>query len=422
MLENKYLSNRKQNILIFLCWLAYMTAYLGRYSYNANIKVISEFFGVGKDATGLVTTCFFFVYGAGQIINGLLCKKYNKRILLTVSLIVSAVINAVIGFGVDFEVYKYLWLLNGVAQSVLWSSLILVLGENLDEQHLKKGILAMATTVPIATFIIYGISALFTAFLSFKATFFFASICLVVVALIWFFGYSKNTIKIERISVTEQSQQVQNKKLSPSLIATICIICAFAIVCNLVKDGLQTWTPVVLGEKHKLPDSLSILLTLLLPLVGVFGSSIAIFVQSKLKNYVLVLGIFFGVVGVFLIVVITLMEVSWIPVIVFMALAFCISQATNNVITSIAPLQLRDSVNPGLLTGIFNGCCYVGSTISGYGLGSLVEGFGDWGVVFWLMIGLCAVSVIVACVNFILLLIKKRKQTTAEVATDTENR
>ena len=93
------------------------------------------------------------------------------------------------------------------------------------------------------------------------------------------------------------------------------------------------------------------------------------------------------------------MEVSWIPVIVFMALAFCISQATNNVITSIAPLQLRDSVNPGLLTGIFNGCCYVGSTISGYGLGSLVEGFGDWGVVFWLMIGLCAVSVIVACVN-----------------------
>ena len=79
MLENQYGSSKRQKTLIFLCWLVYMVSYLGRYSYNSNISVISDFFGAGEGATGLVTSTFFFAYGAGQIVNGLLCKKYNKR-------------------------------------------------------------------------------------------------------------------------------------------------------------------------------------------------------------------------------------------------------------------------------------------------------------------------------------------------------
>ncbi|MBQ3493075.1 MAG: MFS transporter, partial [Clostridia bacterium] len=146
------ISNKKQNALIFLCWLMYTIAYLGRYSYNSNIKIIGEYFSQGKDATGLVSSMFFFFYGAGQIINGLLCKRYNKRIMLSLSLIVSAIINLVIALGVHFTYFKFLWLLNGVSQSILWSSLILVLSENLDDQHLKKAIVVMSTCVPAGTF------------------------------------------------------------------------------------------------------------------------------------------------------------------------------------------------------------------------------------------------------------------------------
>lgn len=409
MLENQYGSSKRQKTLIFLCWLVYMVSYLGRYSYNSNISVISDFFGAGEGATGLVTSTFFFAYGAGQIVNGLLCKKYNKRILLTVSLIISSVINALIGFGVQFEAYKYLWLINGISLSVLWSSLILVLGENLDEQHVKKGILAMATTVPIGTFIIYGASAIFNTVWNFKITFLFASICLVIVSVIWFFGYSKCCVKVELNGKVVEQQKTQTKPTA-SLLITICTICVFAIVCNLVKDGLQTWTPKVLGKNHDLPDGISIMLTLILPLVGVFGASIAVFLQSKLNNYVLVLGIFFFLAGLMLVGVVLLMKTSWIPVIVLMAIAFCMAQAMNNVITSIAPLQLRDKINPGVLTGIFNGCCYVGSTISGYGLGTLVENSGDWNVVFYLLIGLCALAVIISLVS---VLIKNKKKADA---------
>ncbi len=411
MLENQRQSSTRQKRLIFLCWLVYMIAYLGRYSYNANIKIIGDYFAQGKDNTGLVTTTFFFAYGAGQIINGLLCKRYNKKYVLSGALILSSIINVVIGLGIDFTYYKYLWLVNGATQSVLWSSLILTLGENLDEEHLKKGILAMATTVPVGTFIAYGSSALFSVFTKFNASFIMAAICMTIVAIIWFLEYSKNTTTIQNEHTEVRARREQtNQKLSSSLILTIIIICIFAVICNLVKDGLQTWTPDVLAKNHNLPNGLSIILTLSLPVVGVFGATLAVFLQSKINNYVLVLGIFFFLASILLIGVVLLMQVSWVPVIMLMALAFCMSQGMNNVITSIAPLQLRNKINSGMITGVFNGCCYVGSTISGYGLGALVESRnGDWNAVFVLLIALCVVAVLISSVVCVITRLKKKQ-------------
>ena len=409
MLENQAQSSRKQKRLIFLCWLVYMIAYLGRFSYNANIKIIGDYFSQGKDNTGLVTTTFFFAYGAGQIINGLLCKRYNKKYLLAGALIVSSIINVLIGLGISFTYFKYLWLLNGASQSVLWSSLILTLGENLDEENLKNGILAMATTVPIGTFIAYGSSALFSMFTDYRASFIMAAVCMTVVAMIWFFGYSKNVSNVKTQEIKVVVENKENKKISASLYLSIIIICVFAVVCNLVKDGLQTWTPDVLAKNHNLPNSLSIVLTLSLPVVGVFGATLAVKLQSKFNDYVLVLGMFFTATSVLLVGVILLMQLSWVPVILLMAFAFCMSQGMNNIITSIAPLQLRNKVNSGMITGVFNGCCYVGSTISGYGLGSFVESRnGDWNAVFVLLIALSLVAVLISLIVFVINTLKKK--------------
>ena len=163
-----------------------------------------------------------------------------------------------------------------------------------------------------------------------------------------------------------------NKKI---VLPTACILsalCNFAVVCNLIKDGVQTWTPSILKAEFGLGDTLSTALTLLLPIIGVFGSVLALQVQKKVGNYIAVLGIFFMLsVGVLTGVMLMLTK-SWIPALVFLALATLLAQAINNTITSIVPLQLRKEINSGLLAGILNGCCYVGSTISGYGLGALL--------------------------------------------------
>ena len=73
------LSSKMQFILIFLCWAVYTVAYIGRYSYTANGVPIMKYFEVNKDEFALATTFFFFAYGAGQILNGLLCRKYPMK-------------------------------------------------------------------------------------------------------------------------------------------------------------------------------------------------------------------------------------------------------------------------------------------------------------------------------------------------------
>lgn len=69
----------------------------------------------------------------------------------------------------------------------------------------------------------------------------------------------------------------------------------------------------------------------------------------------------------------------------------------NNVITSMAPLFWKEKINSGLLAGILNGFCYVGSTISSYGLGSVADGLG-WNGVFWLLFILCLAVVAIGFV------------------------
>ena len=103
------MTKRQSRLLIFMCWALYVSAYLGRYSYNSNILPISQFYKVSDTEVGLATSFFFFAYGAGQIVNGLLCKYYNLKYVLPLGIFGSVVIHVVIFTGVlPFHLIKYL--------------------------------------------------------------------------------------------------------------------------------------------------------------------------------------------------------------------------------------------------------------------------------------------------------------------------
>ena len=112
-----------QNTIIWLCWFVYTLAYLGRYSYNANINLIMTDFDVNHATAGMVTTCFFFAYGIGQVVNGFLCKKYNIKYVIFTALVVASTMNFLVSVVESFDLIKYIWLINGIAMSFLWTSL-----------------------------------------------------------------------------------------------------------------------------------------------------------------------------------------------------------------------------------------------------------------------------------------------------------
>lgn len=402
--------------LIALCWLVYACSYIGKLGYNANVTQIETLYGVTHAEAGTVSTFFFFAYGAGQIVNGLLCKKYNLRFAVFGSLLLSALMNILVGLAPSFAILKFLWLVNGAALSVLWTALIRLLAETLTEEKRKTAVIVMGTTVATGTFLTYGMSALFVALGNFQTVFYVAGALLPVVAVVWLIAYPHLTNteaqpKEIEATKTESAEATDKKSGLQGLWAALIVMAVFAVTDNLVKDGLTTWVPSILKETYALPDYVSILLTLFLPVLAVFGATVAVALQKKIKSFVLICAVLFLTSAALIGVVIGFLPTGAVVVtMISFALVSCLMSGVNNVITSMAPMFWKNKINSGMLAGILNGFCYLGSTVSAYGLGAVADAWG-WTATFWLLFALCAGCAIVGLVFAIL---KKGKGETEE--------
>ena len=405
--------NMRQMLLIVACWLVYTASYLGKYCYSCNLNGIMGNYGVSHADAGLVSTMFFFAYGAGQIINGILCRKYNARFIITFSLLVSAGINMAVFFLPPFFSLKYLWLLNGFSLSFLWAVLSTVLSRCLSDENLKKAVVIMSTSTPVGTFIAYLLGALFTKVNFFNLSFLTGSIALFAIGVMWFYSYGKLTSgktygksgevsdKNKETAATDVLHTDENYSAEKrNAMVTLVFLGVFAVINNLVKDGLSTWMPSVLKEKYEISESGSIALSLALPFLSVFGAFVATKVNDKVKNFVFTSVIFFAVSALLMPIII------WgdfggfiLPLCVFALIALLMT-AVNSVVTTMAPMYMRNFFFSGTLAGILNGCCYLGSTISSYGLGKIADELG-WNSVFIIIFVFCILAIILGGVHFI---------------------
>lgn len=407
-------------LLIALCWIVYACSYIGKLGYNANIIQMEKAFNVSHAESGAVSSFFFFAYGAGQIINGLFCKRYNLKYVVFGGLILSGISNILIGIVTNFQIVKYLWVINGGALSVLWVSLIRFLSETLDKKYMSKAVVVMGTTVATGTFLVYGLSALFVALKVFKLIFFIAGILLPFIAITWFIS---SPILAKKITSGQLSDQIESKDLQKGednvetkrkgcmkgLLGIFIIFGIFAIMTNLIKDGLTTWVPTVLKDFYGLPDYISVLLTLLLPLCAIFGVTVVVNLNKKIDNFVSICTFLFTVSCVLIGVVIMMLHFNlFVVALLSFAIISCLMQGANNLITSVMPLYWKDKINSGMVAGIFNGCCYIGSMASSYGLGLVADLYG-WNSVFWLLFFVCAVAVVIGVGEFVIRVLKGKQ-------------
>lgn len=387
--------DKRQLLLVALCWAVYTASYLGKYCFNANIESIGRRFSVNNASVGLVGTCFFFAYGAGQVINGVFCKKYDMRLVVFASLIASAACNAFMAFSENFSAFKYVWFINGAALSVLWPTLIRLLSESIDDEYSPRAVIVMGTTVAVGTFLAYGISALFNAVVKdgtcYKYSFLVAVAVMPVLAAVWLVSYNKlaRAAKDDGQEVAAyKPPEPERKGLGAAMTVTISVLAVFAIITNLVKDGFTTWIPKILSDVYNTPDYLSILLTLALPIFALFGTALAVAMNKGIKDLITICWILFAGITSLIGVVLSTIEVSAAIMLVSLSVVSLMTSAINNVITSMFPLYYKDEVNSGMCAGVLNGFCYIGSTISSYGLGALSDAYG-WNAVFIL---LCSAS------------------------------
>jgi sugar phosphate permease len=261
----------------------------------------------------------------------------------------------------------------------------------------------MSTTVAIGTALAYGISALFVALDMWQLTFFTAAAFLITAACIWVYimtqiEKAKKNGEVEDDDLPFDSvskKQTARSKVGAFFVATLVFIAVTAVANGFIKDGVNNWLPKLLRDEFAVTDSLSIILTLLLPIFSILGSFVARRLYLKLRNHLLINGIFYSVaftlsLGVY---IIYPYKSVLFTMVLFIGLA-CMMAAINNVITSMFPLDNRDKMDSGLLAGLLDTLCYVGSSCAGILLGKMSESLGWESVLITLFALACTAAVI----------------------------
>ena len=398
----KYLTQKHAKLLVFGCWLVYVAAYIGRLNYSASMAEIIDALGISYDQGGLVYSCFAITYGLGQLVNGLLCKYYNPKYVIAGALCASATVNALMPISGDYRIMAGLWLVNGIAQSMLYSLIVRTISRNIKSGSISGAIYAMSSTVAVGTASAYGISALFVALGAWRITFFVSACVLVLAATVWVVIMTK----IERakaagiledddspVAVTETN--TARRGVSGAFVMMFVFVGITAVANGFIKDGVNNWLPKLLRDEFAVDDSLSIILTLLLPIFSILGSIVARKLYLKLKNHLLIDGIFYGTAFVLAFTVFLIYPLRSVPLtmVLFIGLA-CMMAAINNVITSMVPLDNRDKMDSGLSAGLLDTLCYLGSATAGTLLGAVAKS--SWENVLIILFVIAAIGAVLS--------------------------
>ena len=120
-------------------------------------------------------------------------------------------------------------------------------------------------------------------------------------------------------------------------------MCLYAVIVNFTKDGLTTWVPSILKENFAMSDSVSILLTLTLPIVAIFGNIFALKTHKFIPDYITHCFVVFVVIGGIVGVIIAgISRTQIIFTLVGLMFVYFMASSLNSLITSIFPILMRE--------------------------------------------------------------------------------
>lgn len=165
---------------------------------------------------------------------------------------------------------------------------------------------------------------------------------------------------------------------------------------GFLKDGIQTWVPKAITDIFGTTPALSVFLTAALPLINTIGVfAVKLMQRWKKEEDLLYTAILFGGAGVILALVAALLEVSAVLTVALFSLASAGVFGVSTALTYLLPVKFARYGRSSTVAGLSNAFTYLGSALSGVGIGLLVGGF-SWAVVCLLLCGLCAIGTLLS--------------------------
>lgn len=399
--RNKLSDEKSVRALFLIAWITYFSTYMGRLNFTAVMNGMIADDGFQKSDMGLVAAAFFFAYGAGQLVSGMLGDRLPPLRLVFFGILTSGFINLAFGFTSDAHIMTALWLLNGLAQSFTWSPMVRLFSERLRGEQCVRVCLGMSTTGPAGMLGAYGAGALAISLGNWRASFFGAFLFMAGVAFVWLFGVRRLERRADKTDEEDEpspdpsgdAAQTQWTLGRVTVCSGLVFIGAGCCLHGVLKDGVTTWVPTYLTESFHAGAGFSVALTMVLPIVNLAGVFLADrWTHRVFHNEMTVSAVFFAITAA----AVLGMGLPFAGLAVSLVLFAVVTSAmagVNTVFISLMPLHFKRTGRVSTVTGLLNSITYIGSGLASYGFGDLAGRFG-WGVtrMFWCAVALAGVA------------------------------
>ena len=412
-MNEKKLTDKKMGRLLFLlCWCVYFSSYIGRLNYSSVMSSMMEEGILTLSQAGSISMVYFFAYGIGQLCNGILGDKSRPQNMIFLGLFSSGMANLLMGCMKTFWVLAALWGINGYMQSMIWPPIIRIFAEKYSAEKKRQYSVDIASSMAVGTLTSYFLSACAMKLFTWQAAFFLAAGIMASIAVIWIIGYRRvdrflmqkgtgTTVSIEK-SVKEEADIGQEKVHTPLLPLVLGSglmgILLPVMIHGVLKDGITQWVPTYIYDCYDVTSSFSVLVTMVLPLINLTGAYAARYAGRKHPEEEIRTSIwFFGIATAALLCLLLFGKWHVLLAVVQFAIITASMMAVNTLYVNMIPLHFEAQGRVAAVSGLLNATAYLGSAISTFTIGILVEKAG-WPVTMVGWVGITAVALAVCVI------------------------
>lgn len=388
-------SDAQGKTLYLLSWLAYASAYIGRYNYSAVMGAITAENSLSLSAAGAVSTGYFICYAVGQIVFGLLSQSVSPYAMILIGLCGSGLCNLGAGaFSTSFM--GLLWGANGLFQAMIWPPIVRLFAESMPLERQKRACVSINSTTPAGTLAAYALSAVLLQFADWHHVFFSCGGLLLGTAAVFWLG----TAPLRRATAYAPQPEFQKQRGAGNgpaalLAAGLGAMLLPVLLHGGLKDGVTNWVPSMIQSNFGISPAFSAAVAMALPLVNLSGAYLSGWLNEHCThNELKTAGVLFALASVCLLALPLAMRTSLLLAVLLLAVTTASMLGVNTMFINVIPVKAGRHGGASMLSGTLNAVTYLGAAAATWGIGAAAEGCG-WNAVFllWLVMALIALLV-----------------------------
>ena len=389
-------SDTQGKALYLLSWLAYASAYIGRYNYSAVMGAITAENSLSLSAAGAVSTGYFICYAVGQIVFGLLSQSVSPYAMILIGLFGSGLCNLGAGaFSTSFM--GLLWGANGLFQAMIWPPIVRLFAESMPLERQKHACVSINSTTPAGTLAAYALSAVLLQFADWHHVFFSCGGLLLGMAAVFWLG----TAPLRRATAYAPQPEFQKQKGTGNgpaalLAAGLGAMLLPVLLHGGLKDGVTNWVPSMIQSNFGISPAFSAAVAMALPLVNLSGAYLSGWLNEHCThNELKTAGSLFALASICLLALPLAMRTSLLLAVLLLAVTTASMLGVNTMFINVIPVKAGRHGGASMLSGTLNAVTYLGAAAATWGIGAAAEGCG-WNAVFLLWLGMALLALLVS--------------------------